>query len=108
MQANKLFFAEMMCKQLIFLPKGSYAPDIIKDHQTNVLCILHVGKNVLVKLEKKIIISCNFGTLLFYTLISSNTTLRYMFAQGILESHLELTSNMCLYSNFTYMSLSYP
>jgi hypothetical protein len=31
--------------------------------------------------------------LLFYTLISSNTTLRYMFAQGILESHLELTSN---------------
>jgi hypothetical protein len=38
-----------------------------------------------------------------YTLISSNTTLRYMFAQGILESHLELTSNMCLYSNFTYV-----
>jgi hypothetical protein len=32
--------------------------------------------------RKKIIISCNFGTLLFYTLISSNTTLRYMFAQG--------------------------
>jgi hypothetical protein len=32
-------------------------------------------------------------TLLFYTLISSNTTLRYMFAQGTLESHLELTSN---------------
>ena len=70
--------------------------------------MLHVGKNVRVKLEKKIIISCNFGTLLFYTLISSNTTLRYMFAEGILESHLELTSNMCLYSNFTYMSLSYP
>jgi hypothetical protein len=38
-------------------------------------------------------ISCNFGTLLFYTLISSNTTLRYMFAQGILENHLELTLN---------------
>jgi hypothetical protein len=36
-----------------FLRKGSYAPDIIKDHQTNVLCILHVGKNVRVKLEKK-------------------------------------------------------
>jgi hypothetical protein len=35
---------------------------------------------------------CHFGTLLLYTLISSNTTLRYMFAQGILESHLELTS----------------
>ena len=35
------------------LRKGSYAPDIIKDHQTNVLCILHVGKNVRVKLEKK-------------------------------------------------------
>jgi hypothetical protein len=32
----------MMCKQLIFLRKGSYASDIIKDHQTNVLCILHV------------------------------------------------------------------
>ena len=32
--------------------------------------------------RKKIIISCNFGTLLFYTLISSNTILRYMFAQG--------------------------
>ena len=31
-----------------------------------------------------------------------------MFAQGILESHLELTSNMCLYSKFTYMPLSYP
>jgi len=31
--------------------------------------------------------------LLFYTLIFSNTTLRYMFARGILESHLELTSN---------------
>ena len=47
---------------------------------------IHVGKNVRVKLEKKFIISCNFGTLLFYTLISikqySNTTLRYMFAQG--------------------------
>ena len=57
------------------------------------LCILHVGKNVWVKLEKKIIISCNFGTLLFYTLISSNTTLRYMFVQGTLESHLELTLN---------------
>ena len=84
--------------------------NIIKDHLTNVLCILHVGKNVWVKLEKKIIISCNFGTLLFYTLISSNTTLRYMFAQGFLESHLELTSNMCLYSNLTYMymPLSYP
>ena len=40
---------------------------------------MHVGKNVRVKLEKKIIIACNFGTLLFYTLISSNTTLRYMF-----------------------------
>ena len=53
--------------------------------------------------EKKIIISCNFGTLLLYTLISSNTTLRYMFAEGILESHLELTSNMCLYSNLTYV-----
>jgi hypothetical protein len=39
---------------------------------TNVLCILHVGKNVRVKLEKKIIITCNLGTLLFYTLISSN------------------------------------
>ena len=26
-----------------------------------------------------------------------------MFAQGILESHLELTSNMWLYSNFTYV-----
>jgi hypothetical protein len=51
------------------------------------------AKNVRVKLGKKIIISCNFGTLLFYTLISSNTTLRYIFAQGILESHLELTSN---------------
>jgi hypothetical protein len=36
-------------------------------------------KKVRVKLEKKIIIACNFGTLLFYTLISSNTTLRYMF-----------------------------
>jgi hypothetical protein len=81
---------------------------MIEDHPTNVLCILHVGKNVRVKLEKKIIISCNFGTLLFYTLISSGTILRYMFAQGILESHLELTSNMCLYTNFTYMSLSYP
>jgi hypothetical protein len=34
-----------------------------------------------------------FDTLLFYTLIFSSTTLRYMFAQGILESHLELTSN---------------
>ena len=56
--------------------------NIIKDHLTNVLCILDVGKNVWVKLEKKIIISCNIGTLLFYTLISSNTTLRYMFAQG--------------------------
>jgi hypothetical protein len=44
--------------------------------------MLHVEKNVRVKLEKKIIISCNLGTLLFYTLISSNTTLRYMFAQG--------------------------
>ena len=32
------------------------------------------------KTRKKIIISCNFSTL-FYTLISSNTTLRYMFAQ---------------------------
>ena len=64
-----------------------------KDHLTNVLCILHVGKNVRVKLEKKIIISCNFCNLLFYTLISSNTTLRYISAQGILESHLELTSN---------------
>ena len=32
--------------------------------------------------RKKIVISCNFGTLLFYTLISSNTTLKYMFAQG--------------------------
>ena len=39
-------------------------------------------KNVRVKLEKQIIISCNLGTLLFYTLISSNTTLIYMFAQG--------------------------
>jgi hypothetical protein len=67
---------------VFYMRSGSYAPDIIKDHQTNVLCILHVGKNVLVKLEKKIIISCNFGTLLFYTLIYSNTTLRYMFAQG--------------------------
>ena len=55
---------------------------------------LPVRKNVWVKLEKTIIISCNFSTLLFYTLISSNTTLRYMFAQGILESHLELTSNV--------------
>jgi hypothetical protein len=55
---------------------------IIKDHLTNVLCILHVGKNVQVKLEKHIIISCYFGTLFFYTLISSNTTLRYMSAQG--------------------------
>ena len=64
-----------------FLRKGSYAPDIIKYHQTNILCILHVGKNVQVKLEKKIIISCNFGTLLFYTLIYSNTTLRYTFLQ---------------------------
>jgi hypothetical protein len=44
--------------------------------------MLHVEKNVRVKLEKKIFISCNLGTLLFYTLISSNTTLRYMFAQG--------------------------
>ena len=61
-----------------------------------------------VKLEKKSLFpAISAGTLLFYTLISSNTTLRYMFAQGILESHLELTSNMCLYSNFTYMSLFY-
>ena len=73
-----------------FLRKGSYAPDIIKDHQTNVLCILHVGKNVRVKLEKKIIISCNFGTLLFYTLIYSNTTLRYMFAQGRMDERRPL------------------
>ena len=65
--------------------------------------MLHVGKNVRVKLEKK---NCflQFRYFVVYTLISSSTTLRYMFAQGILESHLELTSNMCLYSNFTYMS----
>jgi hypothetical protein len=35
---------------------------IIIDHLTNVLRILHVGKNVRVKLEKKFIISWNFGT----------------------------------------------
>ena len=40
------------------------------------LCILHVGKNILVVLEK------NHYFLQFRYLISSNTTLRYMFAQG--------------------------
>ena len=44
--------------------------------------LIHVEKNVRVKLEKKIILACNFGTLLFYTLMSSNTTLKCMFAQG--------------------------
>ena len=80
--SKHIFFCRNDVQAIDFLRKGSYPPDIIKDHRTNVLCILHVGKNVRVKLEKKIIISCNFGTLLFYTLISSNTTLRYMFAQG--------------------------
>ena len=32
--------------------------------------------------QKKIFIACNFGILLFYTLIFSNTALRYMFAEG--------------------------
>ena len=43
------------------------------------LCILHVGKNVRVKLSffPAISVLC-----CFYTLISSKTTLRYMFAQG--------------------------
>ena len=52
--ASKQFFFRRNDVQAIdFLRKGSSAPDIIKDHQTNVLCILHVGKNVRVKLEKK-------------------------------------------------------
>ena len=52
---------------------------------------MHEGKIVRVKLEKKSLFPA-ISVLLFYTLISSNTTLRYMFAQGILESHLELAS----------------
>jgi hypothetical protein len=65
-----------------------------------VLCILHVGKNVRVKLENKIIKSCIFGTLLFYTLISSNTTLRYMFVEGRKDGrtnagHYFVTPSLC-------------
>ena len=52
-QANTFFFCQNDVQAIDFLRKGSYAPDIIKDHQTNILCILHVGKNVRVKLEKK-------------------------------------------------------
>ena len=44
--------------------------------------IIAARKNVRVKLEKKSLFPAYFGTLLFYTLISSNTTLRCMFAQG--------------------------
>ena len=88
--SKQIFFCRNDVQAIDFVRKGSYASDIIKDHQTNVLCILHVGKNVRVKLEKKIIISCNLGTLLFYTLISSNTTLRYMFAQGRKNEHRPL------------------
>jgi hypothetical protein len=47
-----------------------------------VLCILHVGKNVRVELEKKSLFPAVSVLCCFYTLISSNTTLRYMFAQG--------------------------
>jgi hypothetical protein len=67
-----------------------------------VLCILHVGKNVRVKLEKKIIISCNFGTLLFYTLISSNTTLRYMFAQGFVSPKVRLSEGQFVLMSATH------
>jgi hypothetical protein len=50
--SKQIFFCRNDVQAIDFLRKGSYAPDIIKDHQTNVLCILHVGKNVRVKLEK--------------------------------------------------------
>ena len=52
-EKQTIFFCRNDVQAIDFLRKGSYAPDIIKDHQTNVLCILHVGKNVRVKLEKK-------------------------------------------------------
>jgi hypothetical protein len=51
--SKQIIFCRNDVQAIDFLCKGSYAPDIIKDHQTNVLCILHVGKNVRVKLEKK-------------------------------------------------------
>ena len=51
--SKQFFFCRNDVQAIDFLRKGSYAPDIIKDHQTNVLCILQVGKNVRVKLEKK-------------------------------------------------------
>ena len=50
--SKQIIFCRNDVQAIDFLCKGSYAPDIIKDHQTNVLCILHVGKNVRVKLEK--------------------------------------------------------
>ena len=51
--SKQIFVCQNHVQAIDFLRKGSYAPDIIKNHQTNVLCILHVGKNVWVKLEKK-------------------------------------------------------
>ena len=51
--SKQIFVCRNDVQAIEFLRKGSYAPDIIKDHPTNVLCILHVGKNVRVKLEKK-------------------------------------------------------
>jgi hypothetical protein len=44
--SKQFFFCRNDVQAIDFLRKGSYAPDIIKDHPTNVLCILHVGKNV--------------------------------------------------------------
>jgi hypothetical protein len=50
--SKQFFFCRNDVQAIDFLRKGSYVPDIIKDHQTNVLCILHVGKNVRAILEK--------------------------------------------------------
>jgi hypothetical protein len=42
-EKQTIFFCRNDVQAIDFLRKGSYAPDIIKYHQTNVLCILRTG-----------------------------------------------------------------